>query len=115
MTQLRQDLSNMKEFFAAKLPAAQVAGAQTAFLKKLSELTHSHFRGKMQTVPKAGIWGFNWFNVWYTPGVSSVSTAIRDLPARSWDSATAATLWRWFRTAPECWEMAIAVPPADLA
>ena len=45
MTQLRQDLSNMKEFFAAKVPAAQVAGAQTAFLKKLSELTHSHFIG----------------------------------------------------------------------
>ena len=85
MTQLRQDLSNMKEFFAAKVPAAQTAAAQTAFLKKLSELTHSHFRGKMQTVPKAGIWGFNWFNVWYTPGVSSVSTAIRDLPSRSWD------------------------------
>ena len=30
------------------------------------------------TVPKAGVYGFNWFNVWYTPGVSKVSTAIRD-------------------------------------
>jgi malate dehydrogenase (oxaloacetate-decarboxylating) len=32
----------------------------------------------MQTVPKAGLFGFNWFNAWYTPGVSRVSTAIRD-------------------------------------
>jgi len=30
------------------------------------------------TVPKAGIFGFNWFNVWYTPGVSKISTIIRD-------------------------------------
>lgn len=32
----------------------------------------------MQTVPKAGLAGFNWFNTWYTPGVSKVSTDIRD-------------------------------------
>ena len=32
----------------------------------------------MQTVPKAGVFGFNWFNVWYTPGVSKISTTIRD-------------------------------------
>ena len=32
----------------------------------------------MITLPKAGIYGFNWFNIWYTPGVSKVSTTIRD-------------------------------------
>ena len=32
----------------------------------------------MQTVPMCGLWGFNWFNVWYTPGVSAISTTIRD-------------------------------------
>ncbi|HNX98546.1 MAG TPA: NADP-dependent malic enzyme, partial [Candidatus Aminicenantes bacterium] len=36
------------------------------------------YGGKIATVPKAGIYGFNWFNVWYTPGVSKVSTTIRD-------------------------------------
>lgn len=85
MTELLQDLSNMREFFASRLPAEEIAPAQTAFLKKLSELTHSYYRGKMQTLPKAGIWGFNWFNVWYTPGVSSVSTAIRDSAQRSFE------------------------------
>ena len=39
---------------------------------------HAFYGGKMQTIPKAPLYGFNWFNVWYTPGVSAVSTAIRD-------------------------------------
>jgi malate dehydrogenase (oxaloacetate-decarboxylating) len=29
-------------------------------------------------VPKAPVIGFNWFNVWYTPGVSTISTTVRD-------------------------------------
>lgn len=83
MQELRSDLSNLSEFFTAKFPAERRAEAQTVFLKKLSELAHEHYQGKMQTAPKAGVWGFNWFNVWYTPGVSSVSTSIRDEEARS--------------------------------
>lgn len=85
MGKLKADLSNLKEYFAAHYPHEKVAAAQTTFLKKLSELMHSHYKGKMQTLPKTGVWGFNWFNVWYTPGVSSVSTAIRDDEARSYD------------------------------
>ncbi|MFO7979074.1 MAG: NADP-dependent malic enzyme, partial [Bacteroidales bacterium] len=30
------------------------------------------------TLPKAPVLGFNWFNAWYTPGVSKISTTIRD-------------------------------------
>ncbi|MBO4282961.1 MAG: NADP-dependent malic enzyme [Bacteroidales bacterium] len=41
-------------------------------------ISHAYYHGKMQTVPKVPLPGFNWFNVWYTPGVSSVSTTIRD-------------------------------------
>ncbi|HAN40541.1 MAG TPA: malate dehydrogenase, partial [Candidatus Cloacimonas sp.] len=78
MIKLKNDLSNLQEFFAAHVPADQVAPMQTAFLKALSLLAHRHYKGKMQSVPKAGIWGFNWFNIWYTPGVSAVSTTIRD-------------------------------------
>jgi malate dehydrogenase (oxaloacetate-decarboxylating) len=36
-------------------------------------------------VPKAGVFGFNWFNVYYTPGVSKVSTDIRDNNDASFD------------------------------
>ena len=56
----------------------QKAEAKTAFYKELAEVAHRFYGGKMQTVPKAGLFGFNWFNAWYTPGVSRVSTTIRD-------------------------------------
>jgi malate dehydrogenase (oxaloacetate-decarboxylating) len=85
MDELRSDLSNLQDYFASQYAVGQRAAAQTAFLKKLSELMHRHYQGKMQTLPKAGIWDFNWFNVWYTPGVSSVSTSIRDEVDRSFE------------------------------
>jgi len=78
MKQLSIDLHNLPEVFAQHFAPQDVAAAQTWFLKQLSLSMHAHYQGKMQTLPKAGIWGFNWFNVWYTPGVSAVSTTIRD-------------------------------------
>jgi malate dehydrogenase (oxaloacetate-decarboxylating) len=78
MKELKPDLSNLGEVFRQYLPEHKVAAAQTDFLKKISKLMHAFYKGKMQTLPKAGIYGFNWFNVWYTPGVSKVSTTIRD-------------------------------------
>jgi malate dehydrogenase (oxaloacetate-decarboxylating) len=71
-------LKNLADAFPADLSPDQRAKAQTLFLKRLSVSAHEFFGGKMQTLPKCGLWGFNWFNVWYTPGVSAVSTAIRD-------------------------------------
>ena len=85
MNELNADLSNLAEVFAALFPPAKKSAAQTFFLKELSLKMHSFYQGKMQTLPKAGIWGFNWFNVWYTPGVSSVSTTIRDNPLKSYE------------------------------
>jgi malate dehydrogenase (oxaloacetate-decarboxylating) len=78
MDKLKLSLENLKDCWPAEFSEEQKARAQTLFLKKLSLVMHTFYRGKMQTVPKAGIWGFNWFNVWYTPGVSAVSTTIRD-------------------------------------
>jgi len=78
MSELKLSLENLKDSFPKEFTAEQKAKAQTLFLKKLSLAMHTYYQGKMQTVPKAGIWGFNWFNVWYTPGVSAVSTTIRD-------------------------------------
>lgn len=72
-------LSNVNEELREQgLDEGQVAAAKTLFLKNLAGSTHKFYGGKMQTVPKAGVFGFNWFNVWYTPGVSKVSTTIRD-------------------------------------
>ena len=73
------DLANIEEEIKKRgLNESQRARVKTAFMKNLSEKAHKFYGGKMQTVPKAGVFGFNWFNVWYTPGVSKVSTSIRD-------------------------------------
>ncbi len=73
------DLGNIEEEIEKRgLNESQGARVKTAFMKNLSEKAHKFYGGKMQTVPKAGVFGSNWFNVWYTPGVSKVSTSIRD-------------------------------------
>ncbi len=76
---INRDLSNINEELMKRgLDEGQAARVKTVFLKNLAEKAHTFYGGKMQTVPKAGVPGFNWFNVWYTPGVSKVSTTIRD-------------------------------------
>ncbi|GHS89846.1 malate dehydrogenase [Synergistales bacterium] len=71
-------LKNLDNLFPADFTEDQKARAKTLFLKNLSLEAHRFYGGKMQTVPKCGIAGLNWFNVWYTPGVSKISTTIRE-------------------------------------
>lgn len=71
-------LEDVDQLFPASFTEEQLSKAKTIFFKKLAELSHKFYNGKIQTVPKVPNPGFNWFNVWYTPGVSSVSTLIRD-------------------------------------
>ncbi|GHV42849.1 malate dehydrogenase [Spirochaetia bacterium] len=71
-------LKNLEALFPADFTEDQKARAKTQFLKNLSLEAHRFYGGKMQTVPKCDIAGLNWFNVWYTPGVSKISTTIRD-------------------------------------
>lgn len=75
---IKEDLSNLQECFPEHFTQAEKEKCKTLFYKKLSLIAHEHYQGKMQTVPKVPLPAFNWFNVWYTPGVSSVSTTIRD-------------------------------------
>ncbi len=71
-------LANLNELFPDNFSQEQLAKAKTVFLKELAYSSHKFYGGKIATMPKAGVYGFNWFNVWYTPGVSKVSTTIRD-------------------------------------
>ena len=73
-----RQLKNLDGLFPADFNEDQKARAKTLFLKNLSEEAHRFYGGKMQTLPKCGVYGLNWFNVWYTPGVSKISTTIRD-------------------------------------
>jgi malate dehydrogenase (oxaloacetate-decarboxylating) len=71
-------LNNLDALFPPEFSEDEKAKAKTLFLKNLSESVHRYYGGKIQTVPKCGIYGLNWFNLWYTPGVSKISTAIRE-------------------------------------
>jgi len=85
MEKLKTNLENLNRAFPDQFTQDQIAKAKTLFLKKLSEFAHKYYGGKIQVVPKAPVVGFNWFNVWYTPGVSIVSTEIRANNDRSYD------------------------------
>jgi malate dehydrogenase (oxaloacetate-decarboxylating) len=78
MKEINLTLENLNEVFPDNFTQEQIAKGKTLFLKKLAQEAHCFYAGKIQTVPKAPVVGFNWFNVWYTPGVSKVSTSIRD-------------------------------------
>src|SRR6056297_250774 len=85
MSKIDLSLSNLNELFPDNFSQEQIAKAKTLFLKELALLSHKFYGGKMQTLPKAGVFGFNWFNIWYTPGVSKISTTIRDDNNSSFD------------------------------
>jgi malate dehydrogenase (oxaloacetate-decarboxylating) len=72
------DLKNLEECFPDDLSPQQAARAKTLFYKKLALAAHRFYGGKIQMLPRAPVPGIGWFNAWYTPGVSAVSTAIRD-------------------------------------
>jgi len=72
------NLQNLNNLLPADFNEDQKAQAKTLFLKNFSLEAHRFYNGKMQTVPKCGLYDFNWFNVWYTPGVSKISTSIRE-------------------------------------
>lgn len=72
------NLDNITDLLPKDFTEEQIAKAKTLFYKEMALKMHQFYGGKMQTLPKAPIYGFNWFNVWYTPGVSAVSTTIRD-------------------------------------
>ncbi len=78
MKKIQITLDNLNEVFPEDFTQEQIAKAKTLFLKKLALDSHKFYGGKIQTIPKAPVPGFNWFNVWYTPGVSKISTTIRD-------------------------------------
>ncbi|MCD4847128.1 MAG: NADP-dependent malic enzyme [Candidatus Aegiribacteria sp.] len=78
-------LKDLGDLFPEDFSQEQIAKAKTVFLKELAYSAHKFYKGKMMTVPKAGLYGFNWFNVWYTPGVSKVSTTIRDNNEAAYD------------------------------
>jgi malate dehydrogenase (oxaloacetate-decarboxylating) len=71
-------LDNLEGLFPAEFGPEKIARAKTAFFKNLSLALHRYYGGKIQILPRCGIYSLNWFNLWYTPGVSKISTTIRE-------------------------------------
>lgn len=78
MAEFDIELKSLEKLFPEGFTQEQLARGKTILLKELAYDLHKFYGGKMITVPKAGLYGFNWFNIWYTPGVSKISTSIRD-------------------------------------
>ncbi|MDR1072697.1 MAG: NADP-dependent malic enzyme [Treponema sp.] len=72
------ELDRIDDFFPSHFTGEERSRAKTLFFKNLSLALHDFYNGKMQTIPKCAIEGQGWFNAWYTPGVSKISTVIRD-------------------------------------
>lgn len=82
MAKIDLSLSNLDSLFPAHFSKKQVAVGKTTFLKEASLLLHRFYSGKIMTVPKAGSYSSNWFNVWYTP--ASPASPPRSAAARRW-------------------------------
>ena len=78
-------LDDIGNLFPPGWDGDRAARAKTVFFHSLSLEAHRFYGGKIQVLPRAPLPGFQWFNAWYTPGVSSVSTGIRDAPDESFD------------------------------
>ena len=78
-------LDDVGRHFPPQWDEAQAARGKTAFFKALALEAHRFYGGKIQVLPRAPLPGFQWFNAWYTPGVSAVSTGIRDNPDESFE------------------------------
>ncbi len=64
--------------FPDDFSAEEIANAKTLFAQILSVKAHQFFGGMTQVTPKVPVGQLGLFNLWYTPGVSGVSTAIRE-------------------------------------
>jgi len=78
-------LDDIGRRFPAEWDGGQAARAKTIFFKALALEAHRFYGGKIQILPRAALPGFQWFNAWYTPGVSAVSTGIRDAADESFE------------------------------
>ena len=78
-------MKDIESHFPSHWNADQLARAKTHFYQVLALEAHAFYAGKIQVLPRAPMPDVSWLNAWYTPGVSAISTAIRDDTERSFD------------------------------
>ena len=74
---IKVDLSNLEKCLPKGISPKKKDAFKTLFYSKMALLMHEKSQGKTAIFPKAGFWGSAWLNIWYTPGVSAPTLAIK--------------------------------------
>lgn len=74
---IKIDLSNLEKCLPQNISAQKKDQFKTLFYSKMALLMHEIYKGKIASFPKATFWGPAWLNIWYTPGVSAPTLAIK--------------------------------------
>ena len=74
---IKIDLSNLEKCLPQNISAQKKDQFKTLFYSKMALLMHEMYKGKITSFPKAAFWGPAWLNIWYTPGVSAPTLAIK--------------------------------------
>lgn len=75
---IKIDLSNLEQCLPKNLTPQKRDKFKTLFYSKMALLMHEMYKGKITSFPKAAFWGPAWLNIWYTPGVSAPTLAIKN-------------------------------------
>lgn len=74
---IKTDLSNLEKCLPKNISPQKKDEFKTLFYSKMALAMHEISRGKTASFPKAPFWGPAWLNIWYTPGVSAPTLAIK--------------------------------------
>lgn len=75
---IKIDLSNLEKCLPKNISSQKKDEFKTLFYSKIALLMHDFYKGKITSFPKVAFWGPAWLNIWYTPGVSAPTLAIKN-------------------------------------
>ena len=74
---LKTDLTNLEKCLPKNISVQKKQEFKTLFYSKMALEMHKLCQGKTASFPKVAFWGPSWLNIWYTPGVSAPTLAIK--------------------------------------
>ena len=81
---IKIDLSNLEQCLPKDLSPQKKEEFKTLFYSNMALLMHEMYKGKITSFPKAAFWSPAWLNIWYTPGVSAPTLAIKNKEEKSY-------------------------------
>lgn len=74
---IKVDLSNLEKCLPKNISPQKKDEFKTLFYSKMALIMHELTKGKTASFAKVAFWGPAWLNIWYTPGVSAPTLAIK--------------------------------------